>query len=96
MNYKKDSALQQNIKPEISYFDKIDVIRFVAAMMVVIYHAYAGWVSNWHYLKFMTNEGGGAKFKLYRQAFKHFFHERRIRSRCFLFNKWIFNYLFVA
>ncbi len=50
------SPLNDN-KPEVSYFEKIDVIRFVAAMMVVIYHAYQGWVTKWHYLKIMTVNG---------------------------------------
>ncbi|HWY12713.1 MAG TPA: acyltransferase, partial [Bacteroidia bacterium] len=55
MNYAQTPSLSENIKSEIPYLDKIDVIRFVAAMMVVIYHAYADWINNWHYLKFMTN-----------------------------------------
>jgi peptidoglycan/LPS O-acetylase OafA/YrhL len=46
-------------KIKVSYFEKIDVIRFLAAMMVVVYHAYERWISIWHYHKFMTTDGDG-------------------------------------
>lgn len=46
-------------KTKVSYFDKIDVIRFIAAMMVVVYHAYERWISTWGYHKFMTVDGDG-------------------------------------
>lgn len=42
------------IKPKVSYIEKIDVIRFLAAMMVVVYHGYDRWVSIWGYNRFMV------------------------------------------
>ncbi len=70
MNNKGILSLENN-KSEVFYFDKIDVIRFVAAMMVVIYHAYGDWVSNWQYLKFMTN-GDGQGLNLFGRALNVF------------------------
>jgi peptidoglycan/LPS O-acetylase OafA/YrhL len=42
---------------EISYFDKIDVIRFVSAMMVVVFHSYQGWVNKMGLPEIMTEHG---------------------------------------
>ncbi len=44
-----------SIKPKVSYIEKIDIIRFVAAMMVVVYHGYDRWVSIWGYNNFMVS-----------------------------------------
>lgn len=57
MSEHKDISLTEGGKNHVAYFERIDVIRFVAAIMVVIYHAYQGWVSKWHYLKVMTIDG---------------------------------------
>src|SRR6478736_453577 len=47
----------QEDKIKVSYFNKIDVIRFLAAMMIVVYHTYNGWRVNWGYPKLMTVNG---------------------------------------
>ncbi len=39
------------------YFENLDLLRFIAAFMVVIVHAYGGWCSWWGYPRFMTQNG---------------------------------------
>ncbi len=46
-----------NSRSEISYFDKIDVIRFISAMIVVVYHSYQGWVNKIGLPEIITEHG---------------------------------------
>ena len=40
------------------YFMNLDIIRFIAAYMIVIFHAFYGWHANWGFPKFLTHENG--------------------------------------
>lgn len=40
------------------YFRNLDVLRFIAAYMVVVFHAYFGWKENYGYPKWMTDSTG--------------------------------------
>lgn len=40
------------------YFLNLDIIRFVAAYMIVIFHTFYGWQANWGFPKFMTDNNG--------------------------------------
>ncbi len=40
------------------YFKNLDIIRFIAAYMIVIFHMFYGWQANWGFPKFMTNGNG--------------------------------------
>lgn len=49
--------MQPNANDRI-YFMNLDVIRFIAAYMIVVFHMFYGWQANWGFPKFMTNDKG--------------------------------------
>lgn len=51
------TATGNHTRAGVPYFEKLDVVRFFSAILVVIYHAHQKWVANWHQLKIFTVNG---------------------------------------
>lgn len=49
---------RQDTQQQQVYFMNLDIIRFIAAYMIVIFHIFYGWQANWGNPKFLTHDNG--------------------------------------